>query len=61
VNQGPVGVQDVGVFSFRLGAVVSVDDVVVENAGQEDHGVDDHCITIYFSSIILMLNQILKN
>jgi hypothetical protein len=47
VNQGPVGVQDVGVFPFRLGAVVSVDDVVVENAGQENHGVDDHWITIF--------------
>ncbi len=46
MNQGPVGVQDVGVFPLRLGAVVSVDDVVVENAGQEDHGVDDHWITI---------------
>jgi len=42
VNQGPVGVEDVGVFALRLGALESIDDVLVEGVGEKHHCVDDH-------------------
>ena len=41
MNESPAWIQDIGVFSFGGGAVVTVDDVQVEGVGQEHDGVDD--------------------